>query len=233
MNGQGQPPGNSGSGNAQGYGQPQAQGHTQPLAQPYAQQAPAQGYAQPQQPYAQQPPAQGYAQPQQAYGQQPQAQQGYAQPQQAYGQPQAPAYGQQPQAQQGYAQPQQAYGQQPQMQAYVQPQAPAYGAPAALPAHLGLFDAIPCPTCGQKMSSNQSTAGVVTGRAVGGLVGWMLAMALASHYYCPTHGEVKPAQMPAEHRQMITLRRILLGGGAAVLFVVVLILCVIGAMVNG
>lgn len=83
------------------------------------------------------------------------------------------------------------------------------------------------------MSSSQSTTGAVAGRAVGGLVGWMLAMALSSHYYCPAHGEVKPAQMPPEHRSVITRRRLLFAGGAVALFVLVLILIVIGAMFNG
>jgi hypothetical protein len=249
----------SGQAGARGYTQPMAAVADQLQAQGYIQpQAPVQGYGQPQAPAYGQPAQQGYGQPQApAYGQP--AQQGYGQPQapaygqpaqQGYGQPQAPAYGQP--AQQGYGQPQapapgygqppapgygqppaQGYAPSPQMQAYGQPPTPSYGASAAPPRELGFFEAIPCPTCGQAMTSSHSTTGAVAGRAVGGLVGWMLAMALSSHYYCPTHGEVKPAQIPPKHRSVISNRRIMFAGGAIGLFVLVMVLIVIGAMMNG
>ncbi len=140
----------------------------------------------------------------------------------------------------GPGQPQPGYG--PPTAGYAQPQTPGYGPPQPYPPaggaaygaparKLGLFQAIPCPFCGAAM--NSSSSGATAGRMVGGLVGWLVVMAFSSRYYCPTHGQVKTAQMPPEHQSMITLRRLMFGGGAAALLFVVLILVVVVALING
>jgi hypothetical protein len=71
------------------------------------------------------------------------------------------------------------------------------------------------------MSTSTGMGGAVAGRMVGGLVGWMLVKAVASKYYCPSHGEIGTDRLPAEHRSVVTTRRLLMGGGAAaILFLV-------------
>jgi hypothetical protein len=69
------------------------------------------------------------------------------------------------------------------------------------------------------------------GRVVGGLVGWMVMKAIASDYYCGTHGLVHKRDLPHEHQSVVTTRKIilLLGAGALLVFVVGLV-CLIGAL---
>ncbi len=85
---------------------------------------------------------------------------------------------------------------------------------------------MPCPYCGQAMTS-ETGSGVVFG---GGLVGLLLAKAFRSTYRCATHGEIPKAQLPQQHKTMATIRSVLLTFSAIVLFITVLS-CLIGIRV--
>ena len=207
------------------YGQP---GFVPGAQQPYGQQQQPYGQPQPQQqPYGQQQQPYGQQQQQQPYGQQQQQQQ------QAYGAP--------PQ-QQGYGQPQQGYGAPPQQQGYGAP--PGYGPqppggfgagfpqqPPMHPMHgmhggpvadVGVFGHLPCPRphCGIPTRSNAGSGGAAA-RYAGGLVGWLIASAFLTKYYCPSHGEIPAEHFPLAHQSAITTRKMMkVGGGVLLLFVV-------------
>lgn len=173
----------------------------------------------PNNPYGSPPP---YGQPQQPYGQ-PQQQQPYGQ------QPQQP-YGQQPQQPYGQAPP---YGQPPQQPYGMQPPGGFGGAPYGGPmmppqamhgpaAHVsvGLFGHIPCPHCGTPTRTSTGGGGQAA-RFAGGLVGWLIASAFLTKYYCGHHGEIPAERFPPAHQSSITNRKIAkIGGGVALLFVV-------------
>ncbi len=184
----------------------------------------------------------GFGAPQQqgAFGAQPQG--AAAQPQGAFGAPQQQGAFGQPPPQQG------AFGVAPQQGAFgVAPQQGAFGsaagfgaAPGAFgsqpggammpPRKVGLFEAMPCPQCGAGMRSSAGH-GATAGRMVGGLVGWMIISAIASQYYCPTHGEVPKSALPPEHQSLVTMRRLMMVGGAGALFVFAVgLMCVVSAL---
>lgn len=190
------------------------------------------------------PPGQGgaFGAPQQGGFGAPQQQGGFgAQPQGAFGAPQQPgAFGAQPQGAFGQPTPQQgAFGAAPQQGAFGS--AAGFGAaPGAFgsqpggammaPRKVGLFEAMPCPHCGAGMRSSAGH-GATAGRMVGGLVGWMIISAIASQYYCPTHGEVPKSALPPEHQSLVTTRRLMMVGGAGALFVFAVgLMCVVSAL---
>ncbi|MCZ7686780.1 MAG: hypothetical protein M5U28_51755 [Sandaracinaceae bacterium] len=183
----------------------------------------------------------GAPQQQGAFGA-PQQQGGFgAQPQGAFGAPQQPgAFGAQAQGAFGQPPPQHgAFGAAPQQGAFGS--AAGFGAaPGAFgsqpggavmaPRKVGLFEAMPCPHCGTSMRSSAGH-GATAGRMIGGLVGWMIISAIASQYYCPTHGEVPKSALPPEHQSLVTMRRLMMVGGAGALFVFAVgLMCVVSAL---
>jgi hypothetical protein len=172
-----------------------------------------QGQGPPHNPWGQSPFSPGQQQPQ-PYGQQQQQPYGQPQPygqQQPYGQP--PPYGQ-PQPQQGYGlQPPGGFG------------AMGHHPPPAMHgqgfvADVGLFGHLPCPHCGTPTSSSAGGAGMAA-RYAGGLVGWLIASAFLTKYYCVSHGEIPTERFPPAHQSSITNRKIMkVGGGVLVLVLV-------------
>ena len=169
------------------------------------------------------PPHNPWGQPPYPPGPQPQQPQAYGQQPQAQGQPQP--YGQPPQ---GYGPPQ---GHAPQPHHAPQPPGGFGGAPyppqPLMPmqhhgpvASVGIFGHLPCPHCGMPTRSNAGD-GAHAARFAGGLVGWLIASALLTKYYCLSHGEILPVHFPPAHQSAITTRKILkIGGGVALLLVV-------------
>jgi hypothetical protein len=89
------------------------------------------------------------------------------------------------------------------------------------PADVGIFGHLPCPHCGAATSSSAGS-GAHAARFAGGLVGWLIASAFLTKYYCPSHGEIPTEQFPPAHRSAITMRKLMKAGGGLVLLVVVL-----------
>ncbi len=149
-------------------------------------------------------------------------------PQQPYGQPpQQQPYGQPP----PYGPPQQPYGMQPPGGFGGAP----HGGPMMAPpmmngpgAHVsvGLFGHIPCPHCGTPTRSSAGGGGHAA-RFAGGLVGWLIASAFLTKYYCGHHGEIPADRFPPAHQSAITMRKIVkIGGGVALLMFVFAIFAV-------
>jgi hypothetical protein len=135
---------------------------------------------------------------------QQQQQQPYGQQQQPYG---PPGYAQQPPGGFGGM----GYPQQPM-------QSPG------MVADVGLFGHLPCPHCGVPTRSSTGGGGVAA-RYAGGLVGWLIASAFLTKYYCVSHGEIPAERFPPAHQSAITTRKIVkVGGGVLLLFVVLSLL---------
>ncbi len=64
-------------------------------------------------------------------------------------------------------------------------------------------------------------AGGHAARFAGGLVGWLIASALLTKYYCASHGEIPNAHFPPAHQSAITRRKLTkIGGGVGLLLFV-------------
>lgn len=138
-------------------------------------------------------------------------------------------------------QPQQPYGQPPPQQGYGPPGYPpqpagGFGAnPYPSPAmqrqgpvaSVGLFGHIPCPHCGMPTRSSAG-GGAQAARFAGGLVGWLIASAFLTKYYCLSHGEIPPERFPLPHQSAITSRKVMKVGGGV--FLLVFVLAVLGAL---
>ena len=103
----------------------------------------------------------------------------------------------------------------------------AFGPPGPV-AHVGLFGKVPCPFCGAPLTTHSNAA--VIGRVAGGLLGWLLVSAFASKHYCPTHGEIKKAQLPPDHQSALTKKTIAKVAGACGVLVLVLVLVLVQAL---
>ena len=99
------------------------------------------------------------------------------------------------------------------------PQAPAMHAQGPV-ADVGVFGHLPCPYCGMATSSHAGGGGHAA-RVAGGLVGWLIASAFLTKYYCASHGEIPTERFPPAHQSSITTRKILKAGGGVLLLVVV------------
>ena len=94
-------------------------------------------------------------------------------------------------------------------------------------ASVGIFGHLPCPHCGMPTRSNAGD-GAHAARFAGGLVGWLIASAFLTKYYCVSHGEIAAQQFPPAHQSAITTRKILkIGGGVALLVFVFVLLGVV------
>lgn len=71
---------------------------------------------------------------------------------------------------------------------------------------VGLFGHLPCPHCGTPTRSSAGNGGYA-GRYAGGLVGWLIASAFLTKYYCPSHGEIPNERFPPAHQSAITTRQ--------------------------
>jgi hypothetical protein len=74
-------------------------------------------------------------------------------------------------------------------------------------ASVGLFGHLPCPHCGMPTRSSAG-GGAQAARFAGGLVGWLIASAFLTKYYCAMHGEIMPERFPPAHQSAITTRKI-------------------------
>jgi hypothetical protein len=90
-------------------------------------------------------------------------------------------------------------------------------------ADVGLFGHLPCPHCGTPTSSSAGGGGMAA-RYAGGLVGWLIASAFLTKYYCVSHGEIPTARFPLPHQSAITNRKIMKVGGGVALFMFVFLL---------
>jgi hypothetical protein len=70
-------------------------------------------------------------------------------------------------------------------------------------------------------TSSNAGVGSHAARVAGGLVGWLIASAFLTKYYCPSHGEIPNERFPPAHQSAITTRKIMKIGGGLVLLVVV------------
>jgi hypothetical protein len=94
---------------------------------------------------------------------------------------------------------------------------PAMHAPGVV-ADVGVFGRLPCPHCGMATSSHAGGGGHAA-RLAGGLVGWLIASAFLTKYYCPSHGEISTERFPPAHQSAITTRKIMKIGGGVLLLV--------------
>jgi hypothetical protein len=92
-----------------------------------------------------------------------------------------------------------------------------HGGPVA---DVGIFGHLPCPHCGIATRSNAGSGGAAA-RYAGGLVGWLIASAFLTKYYCPSHGEIPATHFPPAHQSAITTRKIMKIGGGIVLLIFV------------
>lgn len=90
---------------------------------------------------------------------------------------------------------------------------------------VGFFGNIPCPHCGAPTASHAGE-GVYVARSAGGLFGWLIASALMTKYYCPSHGSIAHDQFPGAHQDAITWRKVAKIGGAVAVLVLVLLVFV-------
>jgi hypothetical protein len=94
-------------------------------------------------------------------------------------------------------------------------------------ASVGLFGHLPCPHCGVPTRSSAG-GGAQAARFAGGLVGWLIASAFLTKYYCVSHGEIPTERFPPPHQSAITSRKIMKVGGAV--FLLLFVLAVLGAL---
>ncbi len=75
-------------------------------------------------------------------------------------------------------------------------------------ASVGLFGHIPCPHCNMPHAVERGRRRAAA-RFAGGLVGWLIASAFLTKYYCLNHGEIPTERFPLPHQSAITSRKIM------------------------
>lgn len=98
-------------------------------------------------------------------------------------------------------------------------------------ADVGIFGHLPCPDCGTATRSHAGGGGHAA-RVAGGLVGWLIASAFLTKYYCPSHGQIANDRFPPAHRSAITTRKIMKIGGAVLVLLVVFALLALSAAIH-